>query len=167
MKIESNVMSGLIGALISLGIVSCEKPSPPPEPGPKAAEPAKPEAAPDAVKPQEHANVQTLPSGVIIEDLVVGTGDPCPPDATVTIHYRGTLKDGTEFDSSHRRGQPATFALASLIQGWQEGIPGMMKGGKRKLTIPYRMAYGEAGRPPVIPPKADLDFEIELFEFKK
>ena len=130
-------------------------------PAPQAAKPTEP------AKPTDNTNVQTLPSGIILEDLVLGKGDSCPPNATVTIHYRGTLKDGTEFDSSIGRGQPATFALADLIQGWQEGIPGMKPGGKRKLTIPYRLAYGERGRPPVIPAKADLIFEIELFSFKK
>ena len=112
------------------------------------------------------ANVQKLPSGLVIEDLKVGTGEPCPAGATVTIHYRGTLMNGTEFDSS-LGGKPVTFPLRSLIQGWQVGIPGMMAGGKRKLTIPYALAYGERGSPPVIPAKADLIFEIELFSFKK
>jgi len=123
--------------------------------------PAAPETKDTAV-----ANVQKLPSGLIIEDLTTGTGPACPPGATVTIHYRGTLMNGTEFDSSIG-GKPATFPLGSLIQGWQVGIPGMMAGGKRKLTIPYALAYGERGSPPVIPAKSDLIFEIELFSFKK
>ena len=107
-----------------------------------------------------------MPSGLVIQDLVVGTGKECPPGATVTVHYRGTLENGTEFDSSYKRGQPATFPLANLIKGWQEGIPGMKVGGKRKLTCPYPIAYGEAGRPPSIPPKATLIFEIELVDVK-
>lgn len=110
--------------------------------------------------------MQTLPSGLIIEDLVEGTGPACPKGATVTIHYLGTLMNGTKFDSSHDRGEPATFPLNRLIKGWQEGIPGMMAGGKRKLTIPWAMAYGAFGSPPDIPAKADLIFEIELFSFK-
>lgn len=109
---------------------------------------------------------QELPGGLILEDLVVGTGAECKPNATVTIHYRGTLENGEEFDSSHKRGRPATFPLGSLIKGWQQGIPGMKVGGKRKLTIPYQLAYGEAGRPPTIPPKATLIFEIEMFDTK-
>lgn len=97
-----------------------------------------------------------------IDELTVGDGDTCQPGATVNVHYRGTLMNGTEFDSSYGRGQPITFPLGNLIEGWQKGIPGMKVGGRRKLTIPYRMAYGERGAPPAIPPKSDLIFEIEL-----
>jgi FKBP-type peptidyl-prolyl cis-trans isomerase FkpA len=103
------------------------------------------------------------PGAVQIEDVVVGTGAGCTSaKQTVKVHYRGTLLDGTEFDSSYRRGQPVEFALTRLIQGWQEGIPGMKVGGKRKLTIPWQKGYGERGNPPTIPPRADLMFEIEL-----
>jgi len=99
---------------------------------------------------------------IIIEDIEVGTGDECPQGATVQVHYTGTLMDGTKFDSSKDRGEPITFPLGNLIQGWQEGIPGMKVGGTRQLTIPYAKAYGEHGSPPVIPPRADLKFKIEL-----
>ena len=101
-----------------------------------------------------------------IEDTEVGTGAECPPGAVVNVHYRGTLMDGKEFDSSYSRGEPIEFPLPNLIQGWQEGIPGMKVGGKRKLTIPYTKAYGERGAPPSIPPKSDLIFEIELLGVK-
>lgn len=97
-----------------------------------------------------------------IEEIQVGSGEECPKGATVEVHYRGTLMDGTEFDSSYKRDESITFPLGDLIKGWQEGIPGMKVGGKRKLTIPYAMGYGERGSPPVIPPRADLVFEIEL-----
>ncbi len=103
---------------------------------------------------------------LIIEDTTVGDGAECPPGAIVNVHYRGTLMDGTEFDSSYSRGQPIEFPLNNLIQGWQEGIPGMKVGGKRTLTVPYPKAYGERGAPPSIPPKADLIFEIELLGVK-
>lgn len=104
----------------------------------------------------------TLPSGVVIEDLVVGNGAECKARQKVKVFYRGTLKStGKEFDSNFG-GQPIDFPLDNLIRGWQEGIPGMKVGGKRKLTIPYQLGYGERGSPPVIPGRADLVFEIEL-----
>ena len=99
---------------------------------------------------------------LIIEDIEVGSGDECPSGATVEVHYKGTLMDGTVFDSSYDRGESINFPLGNLIQGWQEGIPGMKVGGKRKLTIPYMKAYGERGVPGAIPAKSDLVFEIEL-----
>lgn len=108
----------------------------------------------------------TQTNAVQIEDLVVGTGAECKPGSTVKVHYKGTLLNGTVFDSSYDSGQPITFPLNNLIAGWQEGIPGMKIGGKRKLTIPYMKAYGERGIPGAIPPKSDLLFEIELLGLK-
>ena len=102
-------------------------------------------------------------SGLEIWDVKEGTGDATVKGATVTIHYTGWTVDGKIFDSSVKRGTPATFPLPNLIKGWQEGIPGMKPGGVRRLKIPYDLAYGEAGRPPSIPAKATLVFEIELF----
>lgn len=97
-------------------------------------------------------------------DLVVGTGDTVLAGDTITAHYTGALvSDGTIFQSSHDAGQPATFPLSGVIKGWTDGVPGMKVGGKRRLVIPYTMAYGEAGRPDGgIPAKADLVFDIEL-----
>jgi FKBP-type peptidyl-prolyl cis-trans isomerase len=108
------------------------------------------------------------PNGLEIWDAKVGTGKEVAPGAAVTIHYTGWLTDAgaTVFDSSLKRGQPAEFPLNNLIKGWQEGIPGMKVGGVRRLKIPYQLAYGEAGRPPVIPAKATLVFEIELLDTK-
>lgn len=97
-----------------------------------------------------------------INDITVGEGMECPAGATVEVHYRGTLMDGKEFDSSYKRGESIEFPLNRLIEGWQKGIPGMKVGGKRELTVPWKMAYGEHGAPPSIPPRADLKFEIEL-----
>jgi len=95
--------------------------------------------------------------------MTVGAGKECTSiNQRVNVHYRGTLLSGKEFDSSYKRGEPIEFTLADLIVGWQHGIPGMKVGGKRKLTIPWQMAYGERGSPPTIPPKSDLVFEIEL-----
>lgn len=104
-----------------------------------------------------------------IKDLVEGTGEPVVVGDTVVVHYTGTLMDGTEFDSSYNRGKPATFPLGIgyLIEGWEQGIPGMKVGGKRLLTVPADMAYGSAGMPDAnIPPDAALYFEIELIEIK-
>lgn len=108
----------------------------------------------------------TTADGLVIEDVRVGEGDPCPPGATVVVRYTGTLPDGTVFDSTDSRGRAMTFELPRLIRGWQQGVPGMRPGGVRKLTIPYALAYGEQGRPPRIPPRADLMFEIELISFE-
>ncbi|MCA9288559.1 MAG: FKBP-type peptidyl-prolyl cis-trans isomerase [Phycisphaerales bacterium] len=110
---------------------------------------------------------QTEPiARLMIEDTVVGQGAECKLHAKVKVHYRGTLMDGTEFDSSYKRGTPIEFPLDNLIEGWRQGIPGMKVGGKRLLTIPYAMGYGERGSPPTIPPRADLKFEIELLGVK-
>ena len=104
--------------------------------------------------------------GIKYWDVKTGEGEACPAGATVTIHYTGWTTKGTQFDSSVGKGQPAEFPLGNLIQGWQRGIPGMKPGGIRRLYIPYPLAYGAAGNPPTIPPKADLVFEVKLIAFK-
>ncbi|HYO61301.1 MAG TPA: FKBP-type peptidyl-prolyl cis-trans isomerase [Actinomycetota bacterium] len=107
--------------------------------------------------------VVTTDSGLEYEDVECGDGEEVARGDVITVHYTGTLEDGTEFDSS-RGGDPATFALeaGSLIEGWVEGIPGMKEGGQRKLTIPPELGYGEAGYPPDIPPNATLVFDVEI-----
>lgn len=96
-------------------------------------------------------------------DLTVGTGAEAPVGANVTVHYTGALAaTGIIFESSKDSGNPATFGLEQVIKGWQDGVPGMKAGGKRRLVIPYVDAYGEAGSPPSIPAKSDLVFDIEL-----
>ncbi|MBI2391301.1 MAG: FKBP-type peptidyl-prolyl cis-trans isomerase [Deltaproteobacteria bacterium] len=97
-------------------------------------------------------------------DIKVGDGALAAKGSRIQVHYTGTLTDGSKFDSSVDRGQPFTFTLGQgeVIKGWDEGFTGMKVGGKRKLIIPYKMAYGEAGRPPKIPPKSTLIFEVEL-----
>lgn len=98
-----------------------------------------------------------------VVDLKPGDGVEVKAGATVTAHYTGALaKDGTIFESSHDAGQPATFPLSGVIPGWQQGVPGMKVGGKRRLVIPAALAYGEAGAPPTIGPNEPLVFDIEL-----
>jgi FKBP-type peptidyl-prolyl cis-trans isomerase FkpA len=103
-------------------------------------------------------------SGLVITEITPGTG-PAPKDTDkVKVHYRGTLVDGTEFDSSHKRNQPATFPLKGVIKCWTEGLQLMKVGGKSKLVCPSDIAYGDAGRPPTIKGGATLVFEVELLE---
>lgn len=114
-------------------------------------------------------NTQAMPQEEVkIEELVEGTGDAVKPGDTVVMHYNGTLEDGTKFDSSYDRGQPFTtqIGVGQVIQGWDQGVPGMKVGGKRKLTIPASLGYGENGAPPAIPPNATLIFEVELLEIQ-
>lgn len=109
---------------------------------------------------------RTTSSGLKIQDLVVGTGAVAKSGENVTVHYRGTLTDGTQFDASYDRGEPFSFDLGAgqVIRGWDEGVVGMRVGGKRKLTIPPSLGYGASGAGGVIPPNATLVFEVELLK---
>lgn len=103
-----------------------------------------------------------------IEDITEGTGPEVKSGDTIVINYKGTLLDGTKFDSSYDRGQPfeTQIGVGMVIQGWDVGVLGMKVGGKRKLTIPSGMAYGEQGAGNAIPPNSPLIFELELLEIK-
>ena len=114
---------------------------------------------------QDFSSVEEL----IIEDLKVGEGRELESGDVATFHYVGTLlSNGIKFDSSRDREQPFTIEIGSgmVIQGWDQGLPGMKIGGIRKLTIPYSLAYGEQGSGGIIPPRADLVFEVELLDIE-
>ncbi len=108
----------------------------------------------------------TLPSGLQYYDIKVGEGKSPAVTQKVTVHYSGWFVDGALFDSSQKVGKPVSFFLNQVIPGWTEGVSGMKVGGKRKLIIPYKLAYGERGRGP-IPPKATLIFDVELLEIQE
>lgn len=103
---------------------------------------------------------------LLIEEIEVGKGEAVEEGDTITVHYKGTLEDGTQFDSSYDRDEPFEVKIGAgyVIRGWDLGIPGMKVGGKRKLTIPYQMGYGKYGTDG-IPGFATLIFEVELVKF--
>ncbi len=139
-----------------------KKAAPPTEGKPEAKPEAKPEPQPAAAPADPNAKLG-------MQDLVVGKGTEARRGNGVKVHYVGTLTDGKEFDSSKKHGKPFDFTIGAgrVIKGWDEGVVGMKIGGKRKLTVPPSMAYGERGFPPVIPPNATLVFEIELLEVQE
>jgi FKBP-type peptidyl-prolyl cis-trans isomerase FkpA len=110
---------------------------------------------------------ETLPSGVVIEHLKEGTGAAPTVNDTVVAHYRGTLVDGKEFDSSYKRGEPAAFPLTRVVPCWTQGMQKIRVGGKARLTCPSATAYGDRGIPGAIPGGAVLIFEVELVSIKK
>jgi len=129
-----------------------------PVPAKKAAPKKKPVAKPNPV-------IKTK-SGLMMQDLKKGTGTIAKAGKTVTVHYRGTLANGKQFDASYDRGQPFSFLLGGgqVIKGWDEGVAGMKVGGKRKLIIPSALGYGARGAGGVIPPNATLIFIVELLK---
>lgn len=116
-------------------------------------------------KLRENKSISELPSGLRYEVVKPGAGEYPKPTETVKVHYTGTLIDGTVFDSSVQRGEPAEFPLDQVIAGWTEGIQKVSKGGKIKLYVPPQLAYGDDGRPG-IPPGSTLIFEVELLDIK-
>jgi peptidylprolyl isomerase len=115
--------------------------------------------------PEVQGETITTASGLQYIDIVVGTGDSPTAAGLVLVDYTGWLaEDGSKFDSSVDRGEPATFQTNGVIPGFSEGLLSMQVGGKRRLIIPPELGYGEAGSPPVIPPNAALIFDVELLQ---
>ena len=133
--------------------------------GALAASETNAKAAPAAATPAAAAKekIVTTASGLKYEDLTVGEGAEAKSGDRVSVHYTGWLENGTKFDSSVDRGRPFDFPLGAgrVIKGWDQGVAGMKVGGKRKLTIPPALGYGERGAGGVIPPNATLVFEVE------
>ncbi len=131
--------------------------------GARVAEKQKASSAAFLTKAAGEPGAQKSESGLVYRELRPGTGESPKATDTVKVHYRGTLVDGTEFDSSYKRGEPAQFPLNGVIKCWTEGVQKMKVGGKSLLVCPASIAYGDAGRPG-IPGGAALVFEIELLE---
>lgn len=130
-------------------------------------EKAKKAGAEFLAKNKKKKGVKVLDNGIQYKILKEGTGPKPKPTDTIVAHYKGTLIDGTEFDSSYKRGKPATFAVNQVIKGWQEILPMMKKGAKWKVFIPADLAYGARGAGANIGPNETLIFEIELEDIKK
>ena len=116
---------------------------------------------------EKRPGVVKTPSGLQYEVIRMGTGDRPKAEDNVTVHYHGTLTDGTVFDSSVERGEPASFGLNQVIPGWTEGVQLMNPGSKYKFYIPYQLAYGEQGAGGIIKPYSTLIFEVELISINK
>jgi hypothetical protein len=174
------ILVAVFASALLLPTAACSSLTSPPSPEPISSE------APAAAKPAPPASVaanpaQPRPSAAPVpsaaplppldpnaklemKDLTVGKGVAAKTGDKVTVHYVGTLLDGKKFDASKDHGKPFDFTLGEgqVIKGWDQGVVGMKVGGKRKLTIPSPLAYGDQGRPPVIPQRATLIFEVEL-----
>ena len=148
-------LQATLSALIpfALALTACSSTPDPKSPKAQAAALVKAAAEPGAIKTS---------TGLIYKELTPGTGPSPHGNDTVKVQYKGALTDGTEFDSSYKRGEPASFPLNGVISCWSEGVQMMKVGGKARLTCPAALAYGDAGSPPAIPPGATLTFEIDL-----
>jgi FKBP-type peptidyl-prolyl cis-trans isomerase len=175
-----------LAALALASAAACQRKVPEPEPSPERArqEPAQGAAskatALDEVDEAAHevldrdGSASSSEAGIADagelrkKELRPGKGPAAKTGDTVRVHYTGRLLNGTKFDSSLDRNEPFEFTLGQgqVIKGWDEGVVGMKKGGKRRLTIPSEMGYGKVGSPPKIPPDATLEFDIELLEIK-
>jgi FKBP-type peptidyl-prolyl cis-trans isomerase FklB len=147
----------LAAGIAALAVAACSKSE-------TATAPAEKTEAAAAAPAAAGGSVVTTQSGLQYEILASGSGKSPSASDSVTVHYRGTLTDGTEFDSSHKRGQPAVFPVNRVIPGWTEALQLMKEGDKWKLTIPPQLAYGERGAGKLIPPNSTLVFEVELIK---
>jgi FKBP-type peptidyl-prolyl cis-trans isomerase FkpA len=129
-----------------------------------AAESEKKAGAAFTAKAASEKGATKTESGIVITSIKPGTGAMPKATDTVKVHYHGTLTDGTVFDSSIKRGEPATFPLNKVIKCWTEGVQQIKVGGKSRLVCPSNLAYGDSGSPPVIKPGSTLVFEVELLE---
>jgi peptidylprolyl isomerase len=172
MKTKRLILS-LLGVLAAVAVAGCGGSSKaggivlaPSAGATQASVPTTPKPPPAlAKKPTVTVPSGPAPTKLVTKDLVQGTGQTVKAGQTVTVNYVGVLyKNGKEFDSSWKTGQPATFPLTpgGVIQGWVQGIPGMKVGGRRELIIPASLAYGKAGRPPTIPANSPLVFVVDL-----
>ena len=151
MRVSPPILATTVSIVLALGVSGCSK---------KVEE-----LPPSDYAPASAAPLPPGPETLEKVDEVVGTGPEAKKGDKVKVHYTGTLMNGKQFDSSVGK-EPFEFTLGQggVIKGWDEGVPGMKVGGKRKLTIPWQMAYGEAGSGDKIPPKAALKFDVELLE---
>ena len=154
----------------AIAVAAACRPTPEPQTGaapPNSSASPAPSASASALSADDAELGPKLPP-LEKEDVVVGEGPEAKKGDHVLVHYTGTLMDGTKFDSSVDRGVPFDFTIGAgmVITGWELGVVGMKKGGKRKLTIPPHLGYGLRGSPPKIPPDATLKFDIELVEIQ-
>lgn len=186
-KPSTTALTALIGSALLVTLASCTKKEDQPELTQQAQQLQQVQAAAAQAQRQQTqinnqaqaqlqnaqpgnlSSVVTPPGGggdLKSEDPILGSGEEAKPGKKVTVHYTGWLTDGKEFDSSKKSGRPFEFQIGAgqVIPGWERGVVGMKVGGKRKLTIPPQLGYGERGAGGVIPPNATLVFEIDLLK---
>jgi FKBP-type peptidyl-prolyl cis-trans isomerase len=151
--------------ILALSLASaCQRPAEAPQSA--VAPSASASGSTSASAPLAADGLEPMLPGIERTDVVEGAGPPAKKGDRVSVHYSGYLLDGTKFDSSLDRGTPFDFVIGQhdVIEGWDDGVVGMKKGGKRKLKIPPHLAYGHVGSPPKIGPDATLTFDIEMLE---